>query len=85
LEFALGKETLTVNVLLTSVVSFDDLLGSEYESSYSFFGSPTDDWPTMSTDTMEEANKAVRPNMRRGPLKTIRRVAGRFKDIIIAQ
>ena len=55
----------------------------EYDSSYSF-GSPTDDWPTMSTD-MEESNKAVRSHMRRGPLKTLRRVAGRFKDVIIAQ
>lgn len=55
----------------------------EYDSSYSF-GSPTDDWPTMSAD-MEESNKAVRSHMRRGPLKTLRRVAGRFKDVIIAQ
>lgn len=55
----------------------------EYDNSYSF-GSPTDDWPTMSMD-MEESNKAVRSHMRRGPLKTIRRVAIRFKDSILAQ
>jgi hypothetical protein len=63
--------------------SFDDspLPGSEYDSSYSF-GSPTDDWPTMSADNMEEPNRA---RMRRGPLKTIRRVAVRFKDSILAQ
>ena len=54
---------------------------SEYENSYSF-SSPTDDWPSMSSD-MEEANTAVRSHMRRGPLKTIRQVAGRFKDIIV--
>lgn len=53
----------------------------EYENSYSF-SSPTDDWPSMSSD-MEEANTAVRSHMRRGPLKTIRQVAGRFKDIIV--
>lgn len=53
----------------------------EYENSYSFT-SPTDDWPSMSTN-MEETNAAVQPHMRRGPLKTIRRVAGRFKDIIV--
>lgn len=52
----------------------------EYDSSYSF-GSPTDDWPSMSVD--EEATKAVQAHMRRGPLNTIRRVAGRFKDIIV--
>eukprot|EP00581_Thalassiosira_minuscula_P009015 CAMPEP_0183707260 /NCGR_PEP_ID=MMETSP0737-20130205/3873_1 /TAXON_ID=385413 /ORGANISM="Thalassiosira miniscula, Strain CCMP1093" /LENGTH=151 /DNA_ID=CAMNT_0025934873 /DNA_START=355 /DNA_END=810 /DNA_ORIENTATION=+ len=53
----------------------------EYESSYSF-SSPTDDWPSMSPD-VEEANAAVKSHMRRGPLKTIRRVAGRVKDIIV--
>lgn len=59
----------------------------EYERSYSF-GSPTDDWPSMTLDLdMEESNnaatKAVQSHMRRGPLKTIRRVAGRFKDIVV--
>mmetsp|Transcript_12840 Transcript_12840/g.27878 ORF Transcript_12840/g.27878 Transcript_12840/m.27878 type:complete len:200 (+) Transcript_12840:413-1012(+) len=53
----------------------------EYDSSYSF-GSPTDDWPSMFPE-MEESNKAVRSHMRLGPLKTIRRVAGRFKDILV--
>lgn len=51
----------------------------DYDSSYSF-SSPTDDWP--STD-MEDSNKAVQSHMRLGPLKSIRRVAGRFKDIIV--
>lgn len=54
----------------------------EYENSYSF-SSPTDDWPSMSSLEMEETNKAVRSHMRRGPLKAIRSVAGRFKDIIV--
>ena len=58
------------------------LLYSEYENSYSF-SSPTDDWPSMSSLEMEETNKAVRSHMRRGPLKAIRSVAGRFKDIIV--
>jgi len=53
----------------------------EYDNSYSF-SSPTDDWPSMYTDT-EESNAAVQSHMRRGPLSTIRRVAGRFKDIIV--
>lgn len=53
----------------------------EYDNSYSF-SSPTDDWPSMSTD-VEESNEAVRSNMRRGPLKAIRRIAGRFKDIVV--
>lgn len=52
----------------------------EYDNSYSF-SSPTDDWPSMSPE-MEETNNAVRSHMRRGPLKTLRSVAGRFKDII---
>ena len=57
------------------------LFDSEYDNSYSF-GSPTDDWPSVSAD--EESNTAGRsPVMRRGPLKTIRRVAGRFKDILV--
>lgn len=50
----------------------------EYDSSYSF-GTPTDDWPSME---FEESNKAVQSNMRRGPLRAIRRVAGRFRDVI---
>jgi hypothetical protein len=54
----------------------------EYDNSYSF-SSPTDDWPSMSTDMEEPNNKAVQSHMRRGPLKTIRRVAGRFKDILV--
>ena len=64
----------------TSISSF--YFCSEYDNSYSF-GSPTDDWPSMSSPDLEEsANKAVQSHMRRGPLKTIRRVAGRFKDIL---
>lgn len=51
----------------------------DYDNSYSF-SSPTDDWPSAD---MEESNKAVQSHMRRGPLKTIRSVAGRFKDIIV--
>lgn len=57
----------------------------EYDNSYSF-SSPTDDWPSMSSMSteMEESDAAfVRSHMRRGPLKSIRRVAGRFKDIIV--
>lgn len=57
---------------------------SSYDNTYgSFFssGSPTDDWPTVDEDTA----KAVQSHMRLGPLKTIRRVAGRFKDSILAQ
>lgn len=53
----------------------------EYDNSYSF-SSPTDDWPSMSPE-VEEATSAVRSHMRRGPLKTIRSVAGRFKDFIV--
>lgn len=54
-----------------------------YDNSYSF-SSLTDDWPTMPM-TDEESAKAVQSHMRRGPLKTIRRVAGRFKNSILAQ
>lgn len=57
----------------------------EYDNSYSF-SSPTDDWPSMSSMStdMEESDAAfVQSHMRRGPLKSIRRVAGRFKDIIV--
>lgn len=61
----------------TNCPVYDD----EYDNTYSF-SSPTDDWPSMSTDTVE-SNKAVQSHMRRGPLKTIRRVAGRFKDILV--
>jgi len=53
----------------------------EYDNSCSF-SSPTDDWPSMSTE-MEESKPAVQSHIRRGPLKSIRRVAGRFKDIIV--
>jgi hypothetical protein len=35
----------------------------------------------MSVD--EETTKTVQAHIRRGPLNTIRRVAGRFKDIIV--
>lgn len=49
-----------------------------YENSYSF-SSPTDDWGVDN----EESIKAVQSNMRRGPLKAIRRVAGRFKDVLV--
>lgn len=58
----------------------------EYDNSYSF-RSPTDDWPSMSTDVDESSKQAVQANMRRGPLKSLRRVAGgvagRFKDILV--
>lgn len=53
----------------------------EYDNAYSF-SSPTDDWPSMATE-MEESSAAVQSHMCRGPLKSIRRVAGRFKDIIV--
>eukprot|EP00584_Thalassiosira_punctigera_P004487 CAMPEP_0172537684 /NCGR_PEP_ID=MMETSP1067-20121228/9242_1 /TAXON_ID=265564 ORGANISM="Thalassiosira punctigera, Strain Tpunct2005C2" /NCGR_SAMPLE_ID=MMETSP1067 /ASSEMBLY_ACC=CAM_ASM_000444 /LENGTH=182 /DNA_ID=CAMNT_0013323039 /DNA_START=352 /DNA_END=900 /DNA_ORIENTATION=+ len=53
----------------------------EYDNSYSFT-SPTDDWPSMSTD-MEESSNAVRSQIRRGPIRTIRHVACRFKDILV--
>mmetsp|Transcript_27 Transcript_27/g.42 ORF Transcript_27/g.42 Transcript_27/m.42 type:complete len:208 (+) Transcript_27:454-1077(+) len=62
----------------TKPVVYDD----EYDNSYSF-SSPTDDWPSMSTADADESNSAVRSHMRRGPLRTIRSVAGRFKDIIV--
>lgn len=52
----------------------------DYDNSYSF-SSPTDDWP--STESEESAHKAVQSHMRRGPLKAIRRVAGRFKDVLV--
>ena len=58
---------------------------SEYDNSYSF-GSPTDDWPSMSSpDTVvdESTKAAVRSHMRRGPLNTMRRVAGKVKGIIV--
>ena len=78
----LPPTTHSVLFMLTHTFFSASLLSycSEYDSSYSF-GSPTDDWPSMSVD--EEATKAVRAHMRRGPLNTIRRVAGRFKDIIV--
>jgi len=50
----------------------------EYDNSYSF-NSPTDDWPSMSTDM----DKSSTPVLRRGPLQTIRRLPGRFKDIFV--
>lgn len=54
----------------------------EYDNAYSF-SSPTDDWPSMSSPDLDEStNNAVQSHMRRGPLKTIRRAAGRFKDIL---
>ena len=41
----------------------------------------------MSTDVDESSKQAVQQHMRRGPLKSIRRVAGgvagRFKDILV--
>lgn len=59
---------------------------SDYDNSYSF-RSPTDDWPSMSTDVDESSKQAVQQHMRRGPLKSIRRVAGgvagRFRDILV--
>jgi len=53
----------------------------EYDNSYSF-SSPTDDWPSMSTD-MDTSSTPVQSHIRRGPLKTIRRLPGRFKDIFV--
>jgi len=57
------------------------------DSSYSF-SSPTDDWPSMSTTEThidEVSAAAVKSHMRKSPLRSIRRVAGRFKDILAAQ
>ena len=59
---------------------------SDYDNSYSF-SSPTDDWPSMSstetTLTLDEASAAaVKSHMRKGPLRSIKRAAGRFKDIL---
>jgi len=62
----------------TKPVVYDD----EFDNSYSF-SSPTDDWPSMSTADADESNSAVRSHMGRGPFRTIRSVAGRFKDIIV--
>mmetsp|Transcript_5540 Transcript_5540/g.8537 ORF Transcript_5540/g.8537 Transcript_5540/m.8537 type:complete len:193 (-) Transcript_5540:486-1064(-) len=56
----------------------------DYENSYSF-NSPTDDWPSMSaTDTTLDAASAaaVKSHMRKGPLRSIKRAAGRFKGIL---
>lgn len=58
---------------------------SDYDNSYSF-SSPTDDWPSMSvTETTLDAASAaaVKSHMRKGPLRSIKRAAGRFKDILI--
>lgn len=53
----------------------------KYDNLYSF-SSLTDDWPSMSTD-MEESNSVAQKQMRRGPIRTIRFVVGRFKDILV--
>ncbi|KAL7467730.1 hypothetical protein ACHAXS_007964 [Conticribra weissflogii] len=55
----------------TKLPVYDD----DYENSYSF-RSPTDDWPSMSNDEIESTK--VQKNVRRGPLRAIRRIAGRF-------
>eukprot|EP00985_Skeletonema_marinoi_P003833 scaffold1670_cov136-Skeletonema_marinoi.AAC.8 len=60
---------------------YDD---SDYDNSYSF-SSPTDDWPSMSSTetTLDAASAAaVKSHMRKGPLRSIKRAAGRFKDIL---
>jgi len=49
----------------------------EYDNAYSF-SSPTDDWPSMSTDTND--SKKIQSPVRRGPLRAIRRVAGRVVE-----
>jgi hypothetical protein len=49
----------------------------EYDNAYSF-SSPTDDWPSSSTE-MKESSK-TQQNVRRGPIRAIRRVAGRFVE-----
>ena len=70
---------------LTYICSFILLLvfHSEYDNSYSF-RSPTDDWPSMSSPEVDEAVQSqMKSHLKRGPLKTIRRVAGKFKDIIV--
>lgn len=55
----------------------------EYDNSYSF-RSPTDDWPSMSSPEVDETVQSqMKSHLKRGPLKTIRRVAGKFKDIIV--
>lgn len=56
-----------------------------YDNSYSF-SSPTDDWPSVSSteSTLDAASAAaVKSHMRKGPLRSIKRVAGRFKDILV--
>jgi hypothetical protein len=57
----------------------------DYDNSYSF-SSPTDDWPSVSSteSTLDAASAAaVKSHMRKGPLRSIKRVAGRFKDILV--
>eukprot|EP00986_Skeletonema_menzelii_P013351 scaffold7689_cov139-Skeletonema_menzelii.AAC.5 len=57
----------------------------DYDNSYSF-SSPTDDWPSVSSteSTLNAASAAaVKSHMRKGPLRSIRRAAGRFKDILV--
>mmetsp|Transcript_18125 Transcript_18125/g.29688 ORF Transcript_18125/g.29688 Transcript_18125/m.29688 type:complete len:200 (+) Transcript_18125:231-830(+) len=56
-----------------------------YDNSYSF-SSPTDDWPSVSSteSTLDAASAAaVKSHMRKGPLRSIKRAAGRFKDILV--
>ena len=69
------------DVLTISFPSFN----SAYDNSYSF-SSPTDDWPSVSSteSTLDAASAAaVKSHMRKGPLRSIKRVAGRFKDILV--
>lgn len=54
----------------------------DYEASY--FSSPTDDWPSKS-DIEGAAALSVHPPARtRGPLRGLRYVAGRVKDILVS-
>lgn len=60
----------------------------DYDSPYNF-SSPTDDWPSLAAD-LDEVNKTAQPRMQRrgplkvrGPLRVIRSVAGRVKDILV--
>ncbi len=68
-------------LILTNLISHSR---SDYDNSYSF-SSPTDDWPSMSAaeTTLDAASvAAVKSHMRKGPLRSIKRAAGRFKDIL---
>lgn len=54
----------------------------DYEASY--FSSPTDDWPSKSDIEGAAARSVHSPARTRGPLRGLRNVAGRVKDILVS-